>query len=86
MKISNFKEKLAAFSMKTTDSKDLVKVNQVLPIMQEYFGESMNLARIQRFIANYALNLDLVARMIFSLLPVKDGLVLSMDRTNWKFG
>ena len=124
MKISNFKEKLATFSMKTTDSKDLVKVNQILPIMQEYFGKSMNLARIklmaymlhalcvvqtvslhklasamptsverdsnlrriQRFIANYALNLDLVARMIFSLLPVKDGLVLSMDRTNWKFG
>lgn len=24
--------------------------------------------------------------MIFSLLPVKTGLVLSMDRTNWKFG
>ena len=110
--------------MKTTDSKDLAKVNQILPIMQEHFGKSMNLARIklmaymlhalcmvqtvslhklasamptsverdsnlcriQRFIANYALNLDLVARMIFSLLPVKDGLVLSMDRTNWKFG
>ena len=30
---ANFKEKLAAFSMKTTDSKDLVKVNQILPIM-----------------------------------------------------
>ncbi len=27
-----------------------------------------------------------MARMIFSLLPVKTGLVLSMDRTNWKFG
>lgn len=110
--------------MKTTDFKDLVKVNQILPIIQEYFGKSMNLAciklmaymlhalcvvqtvslhklasamptsverdsnlrRIQRFIANYALNLDLVAMMIFSLLPVKNGLVLSMDRTNWKFG
>ena len=109
LKDSGFKEKLAAFSMKTTDSKDLAKVNQILPIMQEYFGKSMNLARIklmaymlhalcvvqtvslhklasamltlverdsnlrriQRFIANYALNLDLVARMIFSLLPVK---------------
>ena len=109
LKISNFKEKFAAFSMKTTDSKDLAKVNQILPIMQEYFAKSMNLARIklmaymlhalcvvqtvslhklasamptsverdsnlrriQRFIANYALNLDLVARMIFSLLPVK---------------
>jgi len=33
--------------MKTTDSKDLVKVNQILPIMQEYFGNSMNLVRIE---------------------------------------
>ena len=32
------------------------------------------------------MNLDLVARMIFVLLPVRDGLVLSMGRTNWKFG
>lgn len=44
-----------------------------------------NLRRIQRFITNYALNLDLVARMIFVSLPVRDGLVLSMERTNWKF-
>jgi len=27
-----------------------------------------------------------VAKLIFSLLPEKDNLVLSMDRTNWKFG
>ena len=110
--------------MKITESKDSVKVNQILPIMQEHFGKSMNLARIklmafmlhalcvvqtvslhklaaamptdvdrdsnlrrlQRFIAHYALSLDLIARMIFSLLPVKTELVLSMDRTNWKFG
>lgn len=111
--------------MKTTnDSKDLVKVNQILPIMQEHFGKSMNLARIklmalvihalcvvqtvslhklaaamptsverdsnmrrlQRFFAKYALNLDLIAKMIFSLLPVSKNMVLSMDRTNWKFG
>lgn len=108
----------------TKDSKDLVKVNQILPIMQEYFGNTMNLARIklvayvihalcivqtvslhklatamptsverdsnmrrlQRFFAKYALNLDLIARMIFSLLPVGKEVVLSMDRTNWKFG
>ena len=110
--------------MRTTNSKDLVKVNQILPIMQEHFGKTMNLARIklmafllpalcvvqtvslhklacalptsvekdsnlrrlQRFFANYALDLDIIARMIFCLLPVKDSLVLSMDRTNWKFG
>ncbi len=110
--------------MKTTNSKDLVKVNQILPIMQEYFGKSMNLARIklvalllhalcmvqsvslyklanamptdidkesnlrclQRFLAKYVLDLDIIARMIFPLLPVKTGLVLSMNHTNWKFG
>jgi len=43
-----------------------------------------NLRRIQRFIAKYVLNLDLVARLIFSLFPVKSG-PMSMDRTNWKF-
>ena len=94
--------------MKTTNSKDLVKVNQILPIMQEHFGQSMNLARIklmalllhalcvvqtvslhkldamptavdrdsnlrrlQRFFAKYVLDLDIIARIIFSLLPVK---------------
>ena len=110
--------------MKTTNSKDLVKVNQILPIMQEHLGKTMNLARIklmalmlhalcvvqtvslhklasampnsrdkdtnlrriQRFIAKFALDLDVVAKIIFSLLPDKTGLVLSMDRTNWKFG
>ena len=110
--------------MKITTSKDLVKVNQIRPIMQEHFGQSVNLARIklmvlllhalcmvqtvsfhklaaamptdvgwdfslrriQRFFAKCVLDLDIIARMIFSLLPVKTELVLSMDRTNWKFG
>ena len=35
------------FHMKTTDSKNLVKVNQILPIMQEHFGNS-NLFQEQR--------------------------------------
>ena len=33
--------------MQTTNSKDLVKVNQILPIMQEHFGENMDLTRIK---------------------------------------
>ena len=33
--------------MKTTNSKDSVKVSQILPIMQEHFGHNMNLARIK---------------------------------------
>jgi Transposase DDE domain. len=45
-----------------------------------------SLRRIQRFIANYALNTDLIALLIFKMLPHKPPYQLSMDRTNWKFG
>ena len=37
-------------------------------------------------LAGYALNLVLISKVIFAVLPVKTGLVLSLDRTNWKFG
>lgn len=42
--------------------------------------------RIQRFMAESNLCMEMVARLIFSLLPEKDHLTLVMDRTNWKFG
>jgi len=47
---------------------------------------SSSYRRIQRFMALADLSLIWVAKFIFSLLPEKDNLVLSMDRTNWKFG
>lgn len=45
-----------------------------------------SLRRIQRFIASYSLDSDLIACLIFKLLPKQDKLILSIDRTNWKFG
>ncbi len=45
-----------------------------------------SLRRIQRFIASYSLDSNLIARLIFNLLPKQDKLILSIDRTNWKFG
>ena len=45
-----------------------------------------SLRRLQRFIANYSLDSDLIARLVFGLLPKQDKLILSIDRTNWKFG
>lgn len=45
-----------------------------------------SLRRIQRFIAHYTLDADIIARLIFSLLPKGEKLMLSIDRTNWKFG
>lgn len=45
-----------------------------------------SLRRIQRFIANYSLDADLIARLIFSLLPKQGKYSLTIDRTNWQFG
>ena len=45
-----------------------------------------NLRRIQRFMSGYSLDSNIIARLIFTLLPIKTNLILSIDRTNWKFG
>lgn len=42
--------------------------------------------RIQRFIGNFALDRDLIAKLIFRLLPNQQQVKLSIDRTNWQFG
>ncbi len=49
-------------------------------------SSAFSLRRIQRFIANYVLCSDWVAKLIFSLLPKRENLTLCIDRTNWKFG
>lgn|SRR5690554_242117 len=47
---------------------------------------SSSLRRIQRFIAKYRLEADLIAKLIFKLLPVTGKHILTIDRTNWKYG
>ena len=42
--------------------------------------------RIQRFMAEFNFHTRIISSLIFSLLPKKTGLVLVLDRTNWKFG
>jgi hypothetical protein len=45
-----------------------------------------NLRKIQRFFSSYVVNEDLIAKIIFSLLPNKPPYRLCLDRTNWQFG
>ena len=45
-----------------------------------------SLRRIQRFMSLYLLDTDIIARLVFALLPHKPPYRLAMDRTNWKFG
>lgn len=42
--------------------------------------------RIQRFMAEFDLSMEIVSKLIFSMLPPKDKYILVLDRTNWKFG
>ena len=45
-----------------------------------------SMRRMQRFMSGYALDLSLIARLIFRLLPHQGPYTLSMDRTVWEFG
>jgi len=45
-----------------------------------------SLRRIQRFMSEYLLDTDLIARFVLALLPHKPPYRLALDRTNWKFG
>ena len=49
-------------------------------------GVNSSLRRIQRFMSDYLLDTNLIARLVFALLPHKPPYRLAMDRTNWKFG
>ena len=49
-------------------------------------GVDSSLRRIQRFMSDYLLDTNLIARLVFALLPNKPPYRLAMDRTNWKFG
>ena len=44
------------------------------------------LRRIQRFFAEFQIGSDKIASILFSLLPCKSNLIISIDRTNWQFG
>src|SRR3954463_1599875 len=42
--------------------------------------------QVQRFFADFVIDKDKIAAVLFSLLPCKSNLVISIDRTNWQFG
>ena len=42
--------------------------------------------RIQKFMSEFDLPMEIVSKLIFKLLPHKDDLTLVIDRTYWKFG
>jgi hypothetical protein len=44
------------------------------------------LRRIQHFIESFSLDANQIVLLVFNLLTSQDKLILSSNRTNWKFG
>lgn len=63
-----------------------VYFEKLLLAFEPYAQSGSNLRRIQRFMADYMLDCNLIVWMIFKLLPYEPPYVLMKDRTNWKFG
>ncbi len=45
-----------------------------------------SMRRLQRFLAEYSLDTDLIAKMVMKLIPFQGPYQLSMERTEWDFG
>lgn len=69
----------------------LIKVRTVnLSIIAESFpGKAKtesHYKRLQRFFHNFSIDFSVIASFITSLVPNENGWVLTLDRTDWKFG
>lgn len=69
----------------------LIKVRtlNLSKLSQTFSTESMilsNYRRIQRFLSQFEMDFNIIAKLLFSFLPKMEKYVITIDRTNWKFG
>ena len=63
-----------------------VVLSEIATSLNPEYENKTNYKRIQRFMSGYSFAIKEVARFVLEQLPKQDDLVLSLDRTNWKFG
>lgn len=85
-KLNLARVKLIAMFVSSLCKVQTVGFEKLANVFDSHSQAASSLRRIQRFIANFPLCSDLIAKLIFGLLPDKENLRLSIDRTNWKFG
>jgi hypothetical protein len=81
-KINKARLKLISFFICSLCKVQTVTFSKLANAFDSTANTESSLRRIQRFIASFSLDGDL----IFRLLPKQDKYILSIDRTNWKFG
>lgn len=85
-KINKARLKLISFFICSLCKVQTVTFSKLANAFDSTANTESSLRRIQRFIASFSLDGDLIAQLIFRLLPKQDKYILSIDRTNWKFG
>lgn len=64
-----------------------VNLTEIATALNPLVKIDSNYRRLQRFLADFELDYDVIARVIASLLPKpSEGYTLSLDRTNWQLG
>jgi hypothetical protein len=78
--------KLISLFLQSLIKVQTVNFNRLANSFEANAKPDSSLRRIQRFFADYFYDVDLVAKLIFALIPSKEKYGLSLDRTNWKIG
>jgi hypothetical protein len=63
-----------------------VTFGQLALVLNPNATPNANYRRIQRFFANFSLDAERFGRLMLALLPQKEKLVVSIDRSNWQLG
>ncbi len=63
-----------------------VNLTQVANALGGTARKQSNYRRIQRFFSGFAFDYNLWSEMVLRLVPVESDFVISIDRTNWRFG
>lgn len=63
-----------------------VNLSKLALILNPKCQPSSNYRRLQRFVANFDLDILLIGKLLYAMLPQKDNLMISIDRTEWKSG
>jgi hypothetical protein len=72
---------VALFKVKT------VNLSEIATALNPHAKVGSNYRRLQRFLADFELDYDTIAKLVASLVPrPAEGYTLSLDRTNWQLG
>ena len=63
-----------------------VTFSQLALVLKPRVKPNSNVRRIQRFFAQFSFDALTFGQLMLTLLPKKDGLVVTLDRTHWKLG